>query len=164
MTKTERTALRDQHLATLRELLEEARTKQDYGSTAALMRQIEALSGFAASPTKQARYREPDDLVAALEGRLNEMVLMRQAAAEKGSFDSAARMLILECKLADQLASERTRRAEVAKGSERPLTDDELVEQTAEDIIAMPPVMRRRLLALVEAGGRPPAAGSRSAN
>jgi len=164
MTKTERTALRDQHLATLRDLLDEAREKGDIGGAAAVMRQIQDLSGFAASPTKQAKYREPDDLIAALEGRLNQMVLMRQAAAEKGSFDSAARMLILECKLADQLASERTRRAEAAKGSERPLTDAELVEQTAEDIIAMPPVMRRRLLALVESGGRPPAAGPRASN
>lgn len=165
MTKAERLAERDRHIATLRKLLDEARASEDYGPAANLMRQIEALSGFAASPTKRQAYREPSDLVDALESRLNAMVGMREAAAEKGSFDSAARMLILECKLADQLASERTRRAELAKGTERPLTDDELVEQTAADIVAMPPVMRRRLLALVEAGGRAaPAVGNRPAN
>jgi len=161
MTKRdELNARRVAHVSMLRDLMEEARSRESFGSAANLARQIADLEGLMAPPPQPVRRRRPPpeiaDPIEAMRARLSDTVALRMTATDKGSNDSAARLLRLEVDLRAELDA-AVRLAGAAASGE--LTDDDLIGQVASDLLAMPPAMRRSVLAIVQAGDRPATPG-----
>jgi len=161
MTKRdELNARRVAHVSMLRELMEEARCRESFGSAANLARQIADLEGLMAPAPAPVRRRRPPpeiaDPIEAMRARLSDTVSLRMTATDKGSNDSAARLLRLEVDLRAELDAAVRLAGAAAAGV---LTDADLIEQVASDLLAMPPAMRRSVMAIVQAGERPAAPG-----
>ena len=132
------------HLALLRELLDEARGEQSWAACASLAKQISDLEGLQPPPQPKPKPPpEPTDHVEALRARLHATQSMRLQATERGSFDSASRLLRLEATLLGEV-----REAERARQATHPeIPDAELVELITADLQALPPPMRAAVLA-----------------
>jgi hypothetical protein len=149
---------RREHAAALVEMIREARESETYSPLPALTKQLADLTGL----NKQAAPRliklrpEPADLLDALRERLADTQQLRLRASREGSYVAARDLLRMEADLVISIAAEVAARAPTRES----LTDAELVEALAADIQTMPPVLRRQLLALVQAAPLP--AGQRA--
>lgn len=160
MTKrNELVTKRAEHIAMLRGALAESLAGEKYGAAANFAKQVAELEGLLAPDPPSPPRRKiviHDDPVKAARARLLDVMEMRVAARAKGSLDSAARLIATENELQRELAT--ATRAAGATADEA-MSDDDLVRQVADEILSMPPVMRRAVLALVH-GGTAPVAGS----
>jgi hypothetical protein len=133
-------------------MLDEARTADPplIGAAANITRQIAELSGLMAppAPPRKKRPKEHADPLEAMRARLVDVQDMRMNASDRGSYDSAARLMRIETQLVSDIAA-LVRTREQDKGT---VSDQQLVDEVAADLLAMPPVMRRAVLAIVQAG------------
>lgn len=141
---------RRDHAAAIVELIREAREAESFTAVPTLTRQLAELTGLdirQKAPRIKPR-PEPADLLDALRHRLNDTQQLRLRASAEGSYVAARDLLRMEADLLGQIAAEVASRAPKRDA----LTDDQLIDEVARDLLAMPPVMRRAVLARVQAG------------
>jgi hypothetical protein len=149
--------IRAQHLALLRELLDEARAAGNHNAAAGFMRQIAEVAGVMVPPRRRKPAAVPSDAVEALRQRIASVQEMRAAAVERGTFSAAARLVEVERSLERELGALL---AERGKAASMETEDADLLQRVAESILSWPPQMRRALFALVQAGETGPARGA----